>query len=151
MNVKKNIGQWKLFYYRTFFQALEQTNVGLHFNSTSHLLFVTFLFNVSFYYLFGFLVEPRKMFLRWYLSFALSIPTAHNFCVTCASTWARTRTKHKIYINKRVSTIANTFIPVAWSSGFSTRYVKWRRVTTKGIAQHKMIGIRYCLTAITTG
>ena len=33
--------------------------------------------------------------LRWFPSFALRIPTAHEFCVISARTWARARTKHK--------------------------------------------------------
>ena len=33
--------------------------------------------------------------LRWFPSFALRIPTAHDFCVVSARTWARARTKCK--------------------------------------------------------
>ena len=35
--------------------------------------------------------------LRWFPSFALRIPTAHDFCVISARTWARARTKHKTF------------------------------------------------------
>ena len=39
--------------------------------------------------------KHSKFPLRWFPSFALRIPTAHEFCVISARTWACGRTKHK--------------------------------------------------------
>ena len=36
------------------------------------------------------------MSLRWFLSIALRIPTAHAICVICAHTWARARTHERV-------------------------------------------------------
>ena len=38
-------------------------------------------------------VESRWLFLRWFPSFALCIPTAHDFCIISARKWARERVR----------------------------------------------------------
>ena len=49
--------------------------------------------------------------LRWFLSFALRIPTAHDFCVVSARKWARARTKRK-GPSKRGHIVADTMLPM---------------------------------------
>ena len=40
-------------------------------------------------------VAQKRLCLRWFPSFALRIPTAHDFCVISARKWARKHTKCK--------------------------------------------------------
>ena len=41
-------------------------------------------------------ISNKQMFLRWFLSFALRIPTAHDIRVISACTWACARTKRVV-------------------------------------------------------
>ena len=49
--------------------------------------------------------RPRSS--RWFPSFALRIPTAHDFCVISACKWARARTKRKRFPSTKLDNEIN--------------------------------------------